>query len=184
MCLLLRDTLSVGKGKRDSALIDTGEALPTLFNTRPPPCSSFCTLHTLLLLIISAATTMSALTQDNLNKVPDSECFTAMSQLGTCLHCAGLTAGTEGRRSGPPSAHHVTLSRRSSMSIGNLQGPDHNVDTTQIGVPVVTPRKERPGHKRSLTGESALSLSLSLLYLVVPMSSHRPLNRAAAISNI
>ena len=42
------------------------------------------------------------------------------------------------------------------MSISGLQGPAHNVDTTQIGVPVVTPRKERPGHKRSLTGKSTL----------------------------
>jgi hypothetical protein len=41
------------------------------------------------------------------------------------------------------------------MSIGALKGPDYNVDTTQIGVPVVTPRKERPGHKRSLTGMSS-----------------------------
>jgi hypothetical protein len=39
------------------------------------------------------------------------------------------------------------------MSIGGLKGPDYNVDTTQIGVPVVTPRKERPSHKRSLTGK-------------------------------
>lgn len=44
------------------------------------------------------------------------------------------------------------------MSIGALKGPDYNVDTTQIGVPVVTPRKERPGHKRSLTGMSLSSL--------------------------
>lgn len=40
------------------------------------------------------------------------------------------------------------------MSHTSFPGPAHNVDTTQIGVPVVTPRKERPGHKRSLTGTS------------------------------
>lgn len=39
------------------------------------------------------------------------------------------------------------------MSATSFPGPAHNIDTSQIGVPVVTPRKERPGHKRSLTGE-------------------------------
>lgn len=40
------------------------------------------------------------------------------------------------------------------MSATSFPGPAHNVDTSQIGVPVVTPRKERPSHKRSLTGTS------------------------------
>ncbi|KAL7421344.1 Non-essential glycogen phosphorylase [Cryptotrichosporon argae] len=46
-----------------------------------------------------------------------------------------------------PSLHQPTLSRRSSVS-----ATTHDVDTTQIGVPVVTPRAERPRHQRSLTG--------------------------------
>jgi hypothetical protein len=104
---------------------------------------------------------MPDLTLDNLSKVPDSE-YTSHSaiqlQLFEHVPHSILTVGTEGRFSGPPSPHHVTLSRRSSMSIGALKGPDYNVDTTQIGVPVVTPRKERPGHKRSLTGMSLTSL--------------------------
>jgi hypothetical protein len=43
------------------------------------------------------------------------------------------------------------------MSTTGLKGTGFNVDTTQIGVPVVTPRKERPGHKRSMTGTSISS---------------------------
>lgn len=60
-----------------------------------------------------------------------------------------------------PSVHHPSLSRRSSVSASHPTlsnyGPGHNVDTTQIGKPVTTPRQERPGHKRSLTGMSYLS---------------------------
>jgi hypothetical protein len=54
------------------------------------------------------------------------------------------------------------------MSIGALKGPDYNVDTTQIGVPVVTPRKERPGHKRSLTGMSLTSLLFHIANIQAP----------------
>ncbi|WVO18296.1 hypothetical protein L204_106011 [Cryptococcus depauperatus] len=50
-----------------------------------------------------------------------------------------------------PSLHQPGLSRRSSLSAGHPHSLKQ-VDTTQIGVPIVTPRKERPGHKRSLTG--------------------------------
>ncbi|WVW79209.1 hypothetical protein I302_101175 [Kwoniella bestiolae CBS 10118] len=50
-----------------------------------------------------------------------------------------------------PSLHQPGLSRRSSMSAGHPQGLKQ-VDTSKIGVPIVTPRKERPGHVRSLTG--------------------------------
>jgi starch phosphorylase len=57
------------------------------------------------------------------------------------------------------------------MSISGLQGPAHNVDTTQIGVPVVTPRKERPGHKRSLTGQSH---SLTSDHLLIEAGSYFP----------
>ena len=56
------------------------------------------------------------------------------------------------------------------MSIGALKGPDYNVDTTQIGVPVVTPRKERPGHKRSLTGMSLSSLLFQIANRQAPTS--------------
>ena len=69
-----------------------------------------------------------------------------------------IAAVTPGHKT--PSAHKPSLSRRSSVSAGHGQGagPLRDVDVTQIGVPVVTPRKERPGHKRSLTGKSLLHL--------------------------
>ncbi|WVQ93324.1 hypothetical protein IAU59_000392 [Kwoniella sp. CBS 9459] len=50
-----------------------------------------------------------------------------------------------------PNLHQPTLSRRSSLSAGHPHSLKQ-IDTTQIGVPIVTPRKERPGHVRSLTG--------------------------------
>ena len=61
-----------------------------------------------------------------------------------------------------PSLHQPTLSRRSSFSAGHGQsaGPLTDVDVAQIGVPHVTPRKERPAHKRSLTGKSIFFLQV------------------------
>ncbi|KAK1922468.1 carbohydrate phosphorylase-domain-containing protein [Papiliotrema laurentii] len=75
---------------------------------------------------------MTALTKDNVEKLPSS-----------------LSPGHK-----TPSLHQTNLSRRSSFSAGHGQtaGPLRDVDPTQIGIPVVTPRKDRPGHKRSLTG--------------------------------
>ncbi|ORX39038.1 carbohydrate phosphorylase-domain-containing protein [Kockovaella imperatae] len=75
---------------------------------------------------------MSALTKDNLEKLPN--------------------AVPPGHRT--PSLHQPTLSRRSSISAGHGQasGPTRDVDISQIGIPVHTPRKERPSHQRSLTG--------------------------------
>ncbi|KAL1406048.1 Non-essential glycogen phosphorylase [Vanrija albida] len=73
---------------------------------------------------------MSALTQENVSKLP-----TSTSPAG----------------SRTPSLHQPTLSRRSSVSAGI--GPNHNVDVNQIGVPGTTPRRDsRPKHQRSLTG--------------------------------
>nr|XP_031862304.1 uncharacterized protein CI109_002269 [Kwoniella shandongensis]KAA5529376.1 hypothetical protein CI109_002269 [Kwoniella shandongensis] len=80
---------------------------------------------------------MSNLTKENLDKLPIAS--------PTSEH----SAGSHGSRT--PSLHQPALSRRSSMSAGNPLSLKH-VDTSQIGIPVVTPRKERPGHKRSLTG--------------------------------
>lgn len=51
-----------------------------------------------------------------------------------------------------PSLHQPTLSRRSSISAGHGGERYRDVDVSQIGKPVVTPRKERPSHQRSLTG--------------------------------
>ena len=67
------------------------------------------------------------------------------------------SAVTPGQRT--PSLHQLSLSRRSSISAGHGQsaGPTLNVDIGKIGVPVVTPRKERPSHKRSLTGGFAIT---------------------------
>ncbi|WVQ81442.1 hypothetical protein IAT38_003566 [Cryptococcus sp. DSM 104549] len=74
---------------------------------------------------------MSALTKENLDQVP------------------GSPTSSHGSRT--PSLHQPEMSRRSSMSAGHPHS-FKQVDTSQIGVPIVTPRKERPGHKRSLTG--------------------------------
>ncbi|KAK8843410.1 hypothetical protein IAR55_007067 [Kwoniella newhampshirensis] len=80
---------------------------------------------------------MSTLTKENLDKLP------------TSPSASHGTPSSHGSRT--PSLHQPALSRRSSMSAGNPLSMKH-VDTSQIGIPVVTPRKERPGHKRSLTG--------------------------------
>ncbi|KIR52496.1 starch phosphorylase [Cryptococcus gattii Ru294] len=74
---------------------------------------------------------MAELTKENLDKVPASP------------------SSSHGSRT--PSLHQPEMSRRSSMSAGHPHS-FKQVDTTQIGVPIVTPRKERPGHQRSLTG--------------------------------
>ena len=109
---------------------------------------------------------MSALTKDNVDKLP-SGTSGATLPLPTSIvvpdpqHPSALTlmtAVTPGHKT--PSLHKPSLSRRSSISAGHGQGagPLRDVDVSQIGVPVVTPRKERPQHKRSLTGMSVLLL--------------------------
>jgi len=107
---------------------------------------------------------MSALTKDNVDKLPSGMYCSQRSRpldVDPSSHFAiiqrGLTvAVSAGHKT--PSNHKPSLSRRSSASAGHGQGagPLRDVDVTQIGVPVVTPRKERPGHKRSLTGKSLL----------------------------
>jgi starch phosphorylase len=84
-----------------------------------------------------------------------------------------MTAVPPGHKT--PSAHKPSLSRRSSISAGHGHGagPLRDVDVTQIGVPVVTPRKERPGHKRSLTGEWLLFLPAMKTTPPVDISSLR-----------
>ncbi|TYJ55309.1 hypothetical protein B9479_004032 [Cryptococcus floricola] len=74
---------------------------------------------------------MTELTKENLDKVPASP------------------SSSHGSRT--PSLHQPQLSRRSSMSAGHPNS-FKQVDPSQIGIPIVTPRKERPSHKRSLTG--------------------------------
>ena len=114
---------------------------------------------------------MSALTKDNVDKLP-SGTSGASPPLPTSIvvpdpqHPSAvtlMTAVTPGHKT--PSFHKPSLSRRSSISAGHGQGagPLRDVDVSQIGVPVVTPRKERPQHKRSLTGMSVLSLSYNSL---------------------
>lgn len=153
----------MGKGKRDSALNEPGKhyTTPTHHSTLLLDTSPSFSFHSLFHIPFTQSCLLS-------HRIISIRCqIVSLSNLFQHFEYSliehvprsSLTVGTEGRRSGPPSAHHVTLSRRSSMSIG-LQGPSYNVDTTQIGVPVVTPRKERPGHKRSLTGVSSLSSSL------------------------
>lgn len=60
------------------------------------------------------------------------------------------------------------------MSATSFPGPTHNVDTSQIGVPVVTPRKERPSHKRSLTGESDWKALIGGMHSYLILGSYFP----------
>ncbi|RXK39024.1 starch phosphorylase [Tremella mesenterica] len=88
-----------------------------------------------------------SLTHDNVAKLPSAP-QVRRTPSGHSVH-----SGQSGSRT--PSLHQPqSLSRRSSMSAGQRLniGPTHNVNVGEIGVPVVTPRKERPSHQRSLTG--------------------------------
>lgn len=94
---------------------------------------------------------MSALTKDNVDKLPNGKFSRRQSDSRLTPPSLAVPPGHR-----TPSVHKPSLSRRSSISAGHAHGqsagPTHDVDVSQIGQPIITPRKERPSHKRSLTG--------------------------------
>ena len=127
---------------------------------RQPWAGAIRPLHASLVLVTGLprhSINMSALTKENIDKLPSGEAihpslFCSADRTFPFLIPSCDIAVTPGHRT--PSLHQP-VSRRSSISAGHGQsgGPMHNVDIGKIGIPVVTPRKERPSHKRSHTGK-------------------------------